>query len=319
MASKDIPLEKIWTIIQSSDKIWVLASVIMGYAAIVARGLRWSNLLEPMGYFPKKWNNIHAVALSYFVSLVIPRSGEIVRCTAINQVENIPVDKLFGTVILERVIDTSILLLFIGMAFLLNYDIFTSLFEVTARDADSSSSGLTLIWTVFLGIITAAVVGFLLRKKIMSSVLWSKAKKFVEGMKEGFLSIQKMKKRGQFILFSIVIWAMYYFSMMAMLKALQMDYYSWNESLFLVVAGGLGVIIPTQNGIGTYHLLIKYGVLVLASAYAFYPNLSELEIQEIGLSLAWLQWGAQTIMMIVAGIVASIAFALQRKKNNAST
>ena len=260
----------------------------MGYAAIVARGLRWSNLLEPMGYFPKKWNNIHAVALSYFVSLVIPRSGEIVRCTAINQVENIPVDKLFGTVILERVIDTSILLLFVGMAFFLNYDIFTSLFEVTARDADSSSSGLTLIWIVLLGIIAAAVILFL-------------------------------KKRGQFIFFSIVIWAMYYFSMMAMLKALQMDSYSWNESLFLVVAGGLGVIIPTQNGIGTYHLLIKYGVLVLASAYAFYPNLSELEIQEIGLSLAWLQWGAQTIMMIVAGIVASIAFALQRKKNNAST
>lgn len=319
MASKDIPLEKIWTIIQSSDKIWVLSSVIMGYIAIVSRGLRWSNLLEPMGYFPKKWNNIHAVALSYFVSLVIPRSGEIVRCTAVNQVEDIPVDKLFGTVILERVIDTSILLLFVGMAFLLNYDIFTSLFEVTARDLDGSSSGSNLIWITLFGLITITVLLILLRKKITSTALWDKIINFIRGMKEGFLSIQKMKKRGQFIFFSIVIWGMYYFSMIAMLKALHMDSYSWNEGLFLVVAGGLGVIIPTQNGIGTYHLLIKYGVFVLAAAYAFYPNLSELEIQEIGLSLAWLQWGSQTIMMIVAGLVASIAFALQRKKQDAST
>ncbi len=319
MASKDIPLEKIWVIIQSSDKVWVLASVVMGYVAIVARGLRWSNLLEPMGYFPKKWNNIHAVALSYFVSLVIPRSGEIVRCTAVNQVENIPVDKLFGTVILERVIDTSILLMFVGMAFLLNYDIFTSLFEITSRDADSTSSEVNLIWISLFTLIAAVVILFLLRKKIMSTALWSKIKSFLEGMREGFLSIKKMKKKGQFIFFSLVIWAMYYLSMMAMLKALHMDSYCWNESLFLVVAGGLGVIIPTQNGIGTYHLLIKYGVLVLASAYAFYPSLSQLEIQEIGLSLAWLQWGAQTIMMIIAGIFATIAFAVQRKKNNAST
>jgi len=71
-------LDNIWNIIVKADKKWVITSILMGFTAIVARGLRWSNLLEPMGYFPKKWNNIHAVSLSYFVSMAIPRSGELV-------------------------------------------------------------------------------------------------------------------------------------------------------------------------------------------------------------------------------------------------
>jgi hypothetical protein len=57
----------------------------------------------------------------------------------------------------------------------------------------------------------------------------------------------------------------------------------------------------------------------LASAYAFWPDLSKDQILETGLSLAWLQWGTQTLMMVVAGLVATISFALQRKKLNVNT
>lgn len=288
----------------------------MGYVAIIARGLRWSNLLEPMGYFPRKWNNIHAVALSYFVSLVIPRSGEVVRCTAINQAEDIPVDKLFGTVILERVIDSSILLLFVGLAFLFNYDVFASLFEATAQDGQETTGYSPVILILTGAFILSIVILLIFKKRILRSKLWGKIQGFLKGMKEGFLSIKIMKERGQFVFLSVIIWGMYYLSMIAMIKALYMDPFSWNEGLFLVVAGGLGVIIPTQNGIGTYHLLIKLGVFVLATTYAYWPDKSESDILELGLSLAWLQWGAQTLMMIAGGSVATIAFALQRKKSN---
>ncbi len=303
-----------------ANLFWVLASVSMGYIAMIARGLRWSNLLEPLGYFPKKWNNIHAVALSYFVSLGIPRSGEIVRCTAINQVENIPVDKLFGTVILERVIDSSILLLFIGFAVLFNYDIFVSFFDATAvnKDPQSSSSGIGLLGYLGITLVIGLLILIIFRKKILSSKLWRKAKEFIKGMKEGFLSISKMKKRTEFILYSITIWGMYYLSMIAMFKALQIDQLGWNEGLFLVVAGGLGVIIPTNGGVGAYHFLIQKGVLVLGLAYAFWPDKTNGEIEELGLQLAWLQWGSQTLMMITVGVIAMIAFASQRKKINAS-
>ncbi len=269
-----------------------------------------------MGYFPKKWNNIHAVSLSYFVSLAIPRSGELVRCTAINQAEDIPVDKLFGTVVLERVIDTAILLLFVGLAFLLNYDVFTTLLDrVGTKEASETPFWIYLGGALF--VLMIAVI-WLFRKKIAQTAIWGKVKGFLQGMKEGFLSIKQIDKKWEFVIYSIIIWGMYYLSMITMLKAMHMYEYGLNAALFLVVAGGLGVVVPTQNGIGTYHLLIKLGVAVLAVAYGYFLDKTELEIEEIGLSLAWLQWGGQTIMMIVAGLVATVSFATQKKRKHVS-
>jgi hypothetical protein len=37
------------------------------------------------------------------MNLTIPRSGEVARATALYGVEKVPVDKSFGTIILERV------------------------------------------------------------------------------------------------------------------------------------------------------------------------------------------------------------------------
>ena len=46
-------------------------------------------------------NSVNAVAIGYLTNLAIPRAGEISRCTALNKKENIPVDKLFGTIIVR--------------------------------------------------------------------------------------------------------------------------------------------------------------------------------------------------------------------------
>ena len=89
---------------------YVALSLLFGAGAYWARGARWLIILEPMGYNPKLSNSVYAIIIGYFANLAIPRIGEITRCTTMNQVEKIPVDKLFGTVILERIIDLMILL-----------------------------------------------------------------------------------------------------------------------------------------------------------------------------------------------------------------
>ena len=79
--------------------------MIFGGLAIVSRGIRWIVLIDALGYKSSKPNAIAAVAVMYFTNLFIPRAGEISRCTSLNKVEKIPVDKLFGTILIERVID----------------------------------------------------------------------------------------------------------------------------------------------------------------------------------------------------------------------
>ena len=106
------------------DFSWVILSILFGLIAIVSRGLRWLILLDSLGYKSKKSNSVYSVAVGYLSNIVIPRSGEITRCTSLNQKENIPLNKLLGTVILERIIDLIILILLLGIGFIIKFNVF---------------------------------------------------------------------------------------------------------------------------------------------------------------------------------------------------
>ena len=91
--------------IQKVEMKWVVLSMVFGAWAYIDRGIRWCILLDGIGYKVSKNNSIAAVSIGYFTNLLIPRAGELSRCTALNRSEKVPVDKLFGTIIVERVID----------------------------------------------------------------------------------------------------------------------------------------------------------------------------------------------------------------------
>ena len=113
----------------NAPKFAIGITFIMGLLAVVSRGIRWNLLLEPMGYNVKVKNSIASVAFGYLANFAIPRSGEIARCTALNSTDNVPIDKLFGTVIIERVIDFIMLFIFLSIALVGNFDSVLKFFE----------------------------------------------------------------------------------------------------------------------------------------------------------------------------------------------
>ena len=96
---------------------WVLLSMAFGFIAIISRGIRWVILLKNMNYKSSTLNSIYSVAIGYFTNLAIPRAGEVTRCTSLSEVEKIPFNKLFGTIILERTIDFLILTFLIPVSY----------------------------------------------------------------------------------------------------------------------------------------------------------------------------------------------------------
>ena len=128
--------------------------MIFGGWSIVNRGLRWIVLIDALGYKSSKWNSVSAVAFSYFTNLFIPRAGEISRCTVLNQVEKIPVDKLFGTIIIERVIDFIFLICLIFLTIIFKFDeIFKFYLEIASQQKVSFN-----INTVFLLVIIIVIL-----------------------------------------------------------------------------------------------------------------------------------------------------------------
>ncbi|NLK54889.1 MAG: flippase-like domain-containing protein, partial [Bacteroidales bacterium] len=84
---------------------WLIVSVLFGLIAYLSRARRWVILINPLGHNPGFWNTFHSMMTGYLANLVLPRIGEITRCVTLGKKENIPVDQLIGTVVLERTID----------------------------------------------------------------------------------------------------------------------------------------------------------------------------------------------------------------------
>ena len=100
-------------LLEKVDYRYVILSMIFGGWAYVSRGLRWIVLIDALDYNTSKINSVSAVSIGYLTNLFIPRAGEISRCTSLKKSDDIPVDKLFGTILIERVIDFAFLIFFI--------------------------------------------------------------------------------------------------------------------------------------------------------------------------------------------------------------
>jgi len=285
-ASKDVDTKQITDSLSDANWAWIALSMCISYLAMILRGLRWNIILEPMGYKADNWTNIHAVAFGYCMNNLIPRSGEIARCGLLNRAEHIPVDKLVGTVILERVVDVLILLLVIFLTSLIHADALGSLFELIP-----GGKGQTLAIMAFLGITGIVVLSFAL-KKLSHIKFIKKIADFLSGIGKGVRSIFLLRQKFLFIILSLGIWTCWLLMSQCMMYALPItEHMSLADTLFFMVAGSLGMLIPTQGGIGAYHFMSKIGFEVLGYSGA------------VGLTFAWISWVGKTILELAVGAI----------------
>ena len=298
-AFKDQNLLEIVSKLSSIEYKWLIISILFGALAFVSRGLRWIYLINALGYKASRKNSINSVAVGYLTNILIPRAGEISRCTSLQQVEKIPFDKLFGTIILERVIDFAILIAFIITAFLYKFNQINEFFnEVFGESSENIFTN-----PILLFLIVSVLIIFVLRKYIKKLSFYEKIVNVLIGLKDGFSSLKKIKNKTPFILHTIFIWAMYvlmtYVCFFAINETKDLNFL---DGIYITVIGGLGMVVPSQGGIGSYHLAVKLGLVGIGIGV------------QSALLFAFAVHTAQTLMAIVFGIISSLLL-LSHKKN----
>ena len=106
---------------RQADLRWIGLSLVFSFLALISRAYRWNLLIHPLGYRPKLINAFHSLMIGYFANLAIPRIGEISRCVALKKAEDVPFDKLIGTVIIERISDVIMLMISILLVLFIEY------------------------------------------------------------------------------------------------------------------------------------------------------------------------------------------------------
>lgn len=303
--------------IQKVDGKWVFFSMIFGGWAYVSRGLRWIVLIDALGYKSTKLNSVSAVSIGYFTNMFIPRAGEISRCTALNQVEKIPVDKLFGTILVERVLDFVFLILLILLIFVLKFNDLLSFFSTLKAQQnpdEGSDNSLTLLAVFLIG----GIIFFLLKRFLKDSKFYEKALDFIEGLKEGFKSIKNMKRKSAFWFHSFSIWIMYFLMTYICFFSMQeTSHLSVSDGLFLLVLGGIGMVVPTPGGVGSYHAIVMIGLSVLGVGTVFLGEGGD--PSNPALLFPTIVHIAQTLVAIIMGSIGLLILFLSKKRSNVTS
>lgn len=264
----------------NANYFYIGLSIFMGFLSHVSRALRWQTLLTPMHYFPKTLNKIMAVFIGYLVNITIPRSGEVSRALVINRYDKVPFDKAFGTIISERVIDLIILLFLTAITFMLQFDVI---------------SGFLLdkipFWKLFFVLLILGMLGVFFLYWMYSSkhTFAQKLRGFFSGLKEGILSIAKLKQRRVFLLHTFFIWLMYFLMFYVAFFALPE---TSNVTLSIVLTAfvvGSFAIAFTNGGFGSYpffiaEILALFGITLVA-----------------GTAFGWIVWISQFFMTLFFG------------------
>ena len=276
--------------IEEADLFWVGLSIFIGILSHLSRAIRWNYLLEPLGYKPKIRNNVLIILMAYLTNLGIPRSGEVLRATALATYEKVPFQKGFGTVVTERVIDLLMLLTIILVALILQTDIILEFLE-------DKGIGITASLMVFVaGVFALGLLLIFLRRS--NSKIAQKLKGFVKGLLDGLLSIFRMKRKWSFLFHTIFIWSCYV-GMFWVVKytVAETAGLGLGEILVGFIAGAFA-ITTTNGGIGLYPIAVSKSLEIFGVSAVS------------GDAFGWIMWISQTLMVVIFGAISFLLLPL---------
>ena len=212
---KDIDNEKMSEIRSAlkNARLYLIAPVfIILIMSHYVRALRWRLLMEPMGYKPGRVNTFFAVMVGYLANQAVPRLGEVLKCTLLARYEKFPADKLVGTIILERLIDALSLMMIFGITLAIQPGLYSQIvntvFNGNAEKETNKIPGY-LIGLILFGVIAIIIALWMILKKKTFNDLLAAFKKIAGRIWQGLSTIQHLKKRGRFLLLTLVLWILY--------------------------------------------------------------------------------------------------------------
>lgn len=249
---------------------WVLLSIGLGILSLFIRGLRWRMLLVPMDPQTSILTCFNAYNICSAVNLFLPRVGEVVRLAYVVKNSSkdtegkriLSADKALGSIVTERVWDMLFVALITTVVLVLKWDDFGAFFT------DNFSWGGTVMGLAIPGLLLllALVVAlcWCLRNR---GGFWGRVWVFIQGIGEGLGSFRRMKRGWLFLLYTFLIWTLYWFMSTCIVWALKdmpvFGSLTLVDALFISLVGSISTIVPIPGGFGIYHGMVSGALQVL--------------------------------------------------------
>ena len=250
-AFHDVPLETLWDTLKRYPPLPMLSVLLVSFTAYALMGLRLSRMIRPHLRFS---STFCATLVGLAVNNVLPaKAGEVAKAVWIGRENDVPVQKAFGLVLMERFFDVNVLAL-LSFWFLWM----------------SGGKKIVLAFTACLLLGWAVLFAFRKKPFLMESftLLLGKGriKAFADQVLEAVVGNMTARRLVWLALTSLAVWFFYSLQMVLGIKFVAGFDMRWGEIVSVFAVSGLSMLLPSSPGaIGVYEaftvtVLRHYGV-----------------------------------------------------------
>lgn len=302
LSMRGIEFDKVRDGFRDANYLWVGVGLAVALLSHWYRAVRWRLLIEAAGHKSNTWNLFCSIMVSYLVNQATGRLGEVTRATMTAKSEKIPLAVGFGTMVTDRVFDVIALGLLVLGVFVFQFKEIMSIMDKAFANSDPTAPEDVFPWKwVLLGVmVVGLLLVVLLWSRLMKIKLFAKGVQFAQDIWLSIRSVTKMKRPWYFILLTVLIWLCYI--LMTFLVFYALDETKDLSFVFAVTAftmGGIGMVLPSPGGIGTYH----FAIIMSFAAYASSFGWTEEHAKVVGTNIAFIIHTSQFIMMVAVGFI----------------
>ncbi|MBN1542331.1 flippase-like domain-containing protein [candidate division KSB1 bacterium] len=237
---------------------YLLPMVAVAFFSHFLRAWRWQFLLRPIGIVPTP-RLLVALLIGYMANSFLPAHlGEFIRAYLVRRKEGISGSAVFGTIVIERIIDVFTLLLLMSLTLI----VYPQLPQIARQGGYLTVAGVVVLLAILVVIkryrsqslrIFKSAIFFLpdaTREKLLN---------IISSFLDGIVPLRSGVHYPVVALVSLLIWFCYG-------AIFQLAFYAfgfvgtyalpWTAALVLLVTTTIAVVVPSSPGyIGTYHFL----------------------------------------------------------------
>jgi uncharacterized protein (TIRG00374 family) len=267
----------VWVMV-GANPLWICAGLACVVFHISLRAERWGVLLTPTKSGISRKNLISLTLVKYVVNVIPPRMGELAASLLLARKENVPAAPVIAASVLERILDTLMVLILFG--FYLTF--------FAQRYLSNSELGKEVILAVrqhSVVIFLLISLGILVMLLLMRSIRWhvwipAPIRRLVLSFLDGFRALHSGRAVAKVLLLSVAIWLVITVQLWCLTLAYLQDF-PFAGALLIMALTVIGVAIPTPGGVGGFQFFMS---LALVNFFAGYLSARDPISQAAGIS-----------------------------------
>ena len=305
-----VDLHEMLNIIRTQcDFRWILAGLALSIVSHVIRAMRWRIQLYALEVKPPLWIIVLSIFGTYAVNLIFPRLGEFWRTGYISARQKAPFSTVFGSMVCDRLSDTITVFLLLLLTLVLARPQIMGYLSQNPALYDAVSGVLSSPWT-WIAIPALIGVLWLVWKFSPDNKAVRAVKNLLAGIWEGFAVIGKMKGKGRWLLYTLLLGGCYFLQLYLAFFAFPataqvIARYGVTAALVCFVLSSISMAVPSNGGIGPYQWALIFGLSMYSAGI---PELT----RDYATAFANLVLWCNTMLLIMLGIITFIAITLDK-------